>query len=320
MKTAFLILTALTLSVGSSVAAQERMIIPPGLAGPLAGTMLAAEGADAPAAIIIPGSGPTDRNGNGPLGLQASSYRMLAEGLMAQGVSTLRIDKRGMFASSKAISDANAVTLDAYADDALAWAADLRSATGQRCVWLIGHSEGGIVALIATSRSPRGVCGLILIASPGRPLGKVLHDQLHANPANAPILPQADAAIATLEKGERYDTKDMHPALVPLFAPAVQGFLISLFAVDPAALARASKLPLLIISGQEDLQVSKADSDSLSIARPDATLLNLLGMNHVLKTVPAGDKAANIARYSDPNKPLASGRAEAVASFMRASH
>ena len=88
MKAAILSLAALALSAGSSVAAQERMIIPPGFAGPLAGTMLAAEGADAPAAIIIPGSGPTDRNGNGPLGLKASSYRMLAEGLLAHGIST----------------------------------------------------------------------------------------------------------------------------------------------------------------------------------------------------------------------------------------
>ena len=76
MKAAIFSLAALTLSAGSSVAAQERMIIPPGLVGPLAGTMLAAVSADAPAAIIIPGSGPTDRNGNGPLGLKASSYRM----------------------------------------------------------------------------------------------------------------------------------------------------------------------------------------------------------------------------------------------------
>lgn len=166
----------------------------------------------------------------------------------------MRIDKRGMFASSKAVGDANAVTLGAYANDALAWAEDLRNTTGQRCVWLMGHSEGGIVALTAAVRSRDGVCGLVLIASPGRPLGKVMYDQLHANPANAPILPQADAAIAALEKGERYDAKDMHPALLPLFTPAVQGFLISLFAADPAALARASKLPLLIISGQEDLQ------------------------------------------------------------------
>lgn len=77
MKADILTLAALALSAGSGVAAQERMITFAGLAGPLAGTMLVAEGTDAPAAIIIPGSGPTDRNGNGPQGLKASSYRML---------------------------------------------------------------------------------------------------------------------------------------------------------------------------------------------------------------------------------------------------
>ena len=318
MKTAVVSIAAIALSVAFSISAQERTITPSGLSDPLAGTLLAADTPEVPAAVIIPGSGPTDRNGNGPLGMKASSYRLLAEGLAAQGVSTLRIDKRGMFGSGKAIADANDVTVDEYAGDALAWAADLRNATGQNCVWLMGHSEGGLVALTAAARNPDGLCGIVLIASPGRPLGKVLYDQLHANPTIASILPQADAAIAALESGNHHDTKDLHPALSSLFAPQVQRFLLSLFAVDPAALAKNIRLPLLILSGEEDLQVSMADADELAAARPDATKLRMRGVNHVLKVITTGDQATNIASYGDPDRSFAPGLAEAIAAFMKA--
>ena len=123
--------------------------------------------------------------------------RLLADALAAKGVSSVRIDKRGMFASAAAIPDPNKVTLSDYADDVAAWIAAIRAKTGASCVWVAGHSEGGLVALTAAQRV-KGICGLILIATPGRPLGGVMREQFHANPANAPILPDADAAIDAL--------------------------------------------------------------------------------------------------------------------------
>jgi hypothetical protein len=70
----------------------------PGPQGPLAGSLLDA-GKGAPVVLIIPGSGPTDRDGNNPLGITAAPYRLLAEALAAKRVSSVRIDKRGMFGS-----------------------------------------------------------------------------------------------------------------------------------------------------------------------------------------------------------------------------
>ena len=67
----------------------------PGPEGPLAGTFVDA-GKTAPVVLIIPGSGPTDRDGNNPMGITAAPYRMLAEALATKGVSTVRIDKRGL--------------------------------------------------------------------------------------------------------------------------------------------------------------------------------------------------------------------------------
>ena len=161
--------------------------------------------------LIIPGSGPTDRDGNNPLGVKAATYRLLAEGLAERGIGTVRIDKRGMFASAAAVADGNAVTIDDYVADVGAWIGAIRKETGVSCVWLLGHSEGGLVALAAAQKLP-DICGLVLVSAAGRPLGDVLRTQLQANPANAPILPQAMAAIESLEAGKHFDVAGMHPA------------------------------------------------------------------------------------------------------------
>lgn len=197
----------------------ETAIEAPGPAGALQGTMLAPGVAHSSVILIIPGSGPTDRNGNSPLGVGSSTYRLLAEGLVARGVTTVRIDKRGMFGSARAIPDPNAVTIPDYVADVRSWTSVIRARTGAPCIWLLGHSEGGLVAL-AAARAP-DVCGLLLLSAAGRPLGTVLREQLRANPANAPVLDQAMSALTTLEAGRRVDTTGMHPGLMPLFAPRI---------------------------------------------------------------------------------------------------
>ncbi|WP_375289925.1 alpha/beta hydrolase [Qipengyuania sp.] len=305
-------MAAIALAAGTVAQAGEP-ITAPGPAGDLSGTLVR-PAADKPVILIIPGSGPTDRDGNSPLGISAGSYRLLAEGLADEGIGSIRIDKRGMFASKDAVADANAVRLSDYRQDVAAWIASARTATGAECLWLAGHSEGGLVALASADLD--GVCGLVLLATPGRPLGVLLREQLRANPANAPLLSQADEAIAALEKGERYDTTAMHPALKSLFNEAVQDFLIDMMAFDPADKASSAPVPLLIVQGGEDLQVGAEDGAALQAARPDAGFVRLATMNHVLKDVPEGDRAANLATYGDPDRPLAAGLVDAITDFL----
>lgn len=293
------------------------MIEAPGPAGPLAGTALGSPDTDAPVVLIVPGSGPTDRDGNSPLGVRAFSYRLIAEGLAARGIRSVRIDKRGMFGSSGAIADANAVTIEDYAADIHSWVATIRATMRVPCVWVLGHSEGGLSALVA-ARQPHGICGLLLVSTTGRPLGDVLREQIAANPANAPIRQEAAAIIAKLEAGQRVDEDDINPSLRPLFRPEVQGFLASTFAFDPAKLLVEYAGPVLILQGLRDIQVGRVDAERLHRSRPDAALALLPDANHVLKAVASDDRAANIATYQDPDSPLAEGVIEAIAGFVLA--
>jgi pimeloyl-ACP methyl ester carboxylesterase len=307
-----------TAAVATSPSAPVRTYVEaPGPLGPLKGTMLSPGSGRIAMMLIIPGSGPTDRDGNNPLGVKGATYRLLAEGLAERGIGTVRIDKRGMFASAAAVADANAVTIDDYVADVDAWIGVIRKETGVSCVWLLGHSEGGLVALAAAQKLP-DICGLVLLSAAGRLLGEVLRTQLRANPANAPILPQAMAAIESLEAGKRVDVTGMHPALMPLFAPRVQGFLINMFSYDPAKLIAAVTKPVLILQGRRDIQIGVADAERLKDAAPKAELVLLPDANHVLKSVASDDRRANEATYADPLLPLAPGVVEAIGKFVAA--
>ena len=210
------------------------------LAGPqgdLVGTLLLAggEGSDAaPVVLILPGSGPTDRDGNSPVGIAAATYRLLAEGLAERGISSLRVDKRGLFDSAGAVASADAVVVPDYIEDVRGWLGRIDERTGTSCTVLLGHSEGALVALAAASdlAGDDALCALVLLSSPGRPLGDILREQLRANPALAPLLERASATIDELEAGRRVEGADLPPELAPLFRPPVQDFLISLLALE----------------------------------------------------------------------------------------
>jgi pimeloyl-ACP methyl ester carboxylesterase len=308
-------------SLGSAAAAapppSETPVEAPGPLGPLKATLAMPAGKPRAAMVIIPGSGPTDRDGNSPLGIKAQPYKLLADGLRARGIASVRIDKRGMFASAGAVADGNRVTIADYVADVRQWVKAAKARTGLPCIWILGHSEGGLVAL-AAAQGATDVCGLVLVASPGRPVGEVLRGQLKANPGNASLMGQVNRAIDELEAGRKIDTSAMDPALLPLFAPQVQDYLLSLFSYDPAKLAASVSMPMLILRGTSDLQTEEEDADRLAASARHGRLVVLPGVNHVLKAVPVTDRQANIASYSDPSLPLAPGVVEAIAAFVAA--
>lgn len=287
-------------------------VILPSEPAPLHATLLTPEGPTSAVAVILPGSGPTDRDGNSPGGLVASTYRLLAEGLAEQGVATVRIDKRGVGQSAPAMIAEQDLTFQTYIDDARAWAAEAARVTGQPCVWLIGHSEGSQIALASAQDGNPSVCGLVLLAGAGRPAGVVLREQFRAALPEALQAP-AFAALDELEAGRT--VTDAPPELAALFRRSVQPYLISWIGLDPTDLIRAYEGPVMIGQGSTDIQVTTTDSNALSAARPTAHLVVWEGVNHVLKVAPA-DRSANLATYVNPNLPLAPGVVDDVAGFI----
>ncbi len=292
--------------------ATSTPVVLPSEPAPLHGTLLTPAGPTRAVAVILPGSGPTDRDGNNPEGLVASTYRLLAEGLAGQGVATVRVDKRGVGDSAPAMIAEQDLTFQTYVDDARAWAIEAARVTDRACVWLMGHSEGSQVALAAAQGGNEAVCGLVLLAGAGRPARVILREQFQAGLPQALLAP-AFAALDDLEAGR--PVADAPPELAALFRPSVQPYLISWIGLDPVDLIEEYAGPVMIGHGSTDIQVSMTDARALSEAQPTARLVVWDGVNHVLKLAPA-DRAANMATYLDQALPLAPGVVDDVASFI----
>ena len=306
-----LLMVGLTLRVS---AAEEPFVLERAGEPTLRGTLVLPDDAgDAavPAALLIAGSGPTDRDGNQP-GLRNDSLKKLAEALAERGVATLRYDKRGAagtpLAEDPAAGEAS-LTPAVYAADAAAAAVALDADPRTGLVSLIGHSEGALLALMA-GVDP-AVASVVSLAGVGRPAAVLLREQL-AGKLPPALAAEAEAALQQLEAGER--VPEPPAALFTLFRPSVQPYLIAWFALDPTALAAALGKPLLVVQGGRDAQVSVKDADLLHAAAPGSERIVFEPMNHVLRAVGAGEAPA--LSYSQPDRPLMAGLADRVAGFL----
>jgi pimeloyl-ACP methyl ester carboxylesterase len=271
--------------------------------GKLFGTLeLPAAAGTVPVVLLISGSGPTDRDGNSPmLPGKNNSLKYLAGELLKLGVASLRYDKRAIGASAgAAVSEAD-LRFDNYVDDAVAWIAELRAQKRFSRIVVAGHSEGSLIGMIAAKRA--NADGFVSLDGAGRPAATVMREQIAKM---APAMPekaaQANHALDELAAGRTIPDASPTDAL---FRPSVQPYIISWLKYDPAREIAALKIPVAIVQGTADIQVTQVDSDALHYALPSSRYVLVEGMNHVLKHAPDhSTDAALIAGYSDPSLPI----------------
>ncbi|MEA2161992.1 MAG: uncharacterized protein QOK37_119 [Thermoanaerobaculia bacterium] len=265
-----------------------------------------------PVVLFISGSGPTDRDGNSPmLPGKNNSLKMLAEGLAMNGIASLRYDKRGVGASAKAMVAESDLRFETYIDDATAFCEQLRADMRFNAVVIAGHSEGSVIGMVAAKRCDASA--FISIAGAGRPAGDILRAQL-AGKLPPALATQSDAILKDMEVGKTTEKPPVE--LFAIYRPSVQPYMISWLRYDPAKSIAALSVPVLIIQGTTDIQVSVDDAKRLAAASPKAKLLIVEGMNHVLKSV-SSDKAKQIASYSDPSLQLTEDLLMNIVAFVR---
>lgn len=251
-------------------------------------------------AVIIAGSGPTDRNGNSAMaGIRPNTYAQLAWRLAERGIATLRYDKRALPATTGTF-DLRVTPIDAYAADARAAAESLAVDPRFARVVFVGHSEGALLAPLA-ARAGAPVAGVASISGMGRPMGVVLREQL-ARQLDTATLRRYDAAMAVYLRGET--PSDVPAAVAPLLAPLNQTFMRSVMTLDPAEVLRGVRQPVLILQGALDAQITVADAERLHGARRDARLVVLPQVNHVLKHATTLALGAQMPSYQDPGAPI----------------
>jgi fermentation-respiration switch protein FrsA (DUF1100 family) len=270
------------------------------LAGDLTEPPILPAGAKLPAAVIIAGSGPTDRNGNNPLEqFQRFTYLRLAAYLSRHGVIVLRYDKRGIAASAGVPRD-----IRQYARDVGSAVKFLLRQPGvdPRRVTLVGHSEGSSLAFWDAARD-RHVAAIVSLEGAGRKLSQVVDWQFaralrRVPPARAAQaraeLRRDEAVVARIAAGKHVPPAMLHGNLTLASLAAQPRFARSFLNLNPLRYVRRDRVPTLVVQGGKDIQVTRAlDAQPLYDAIPANVPRRLVvfpNMIHLLYDVsgPAG--------------------------------
>lgn len=259
------------------------------------------------AALLLPGSGPTDRDGNQP-SMSPNTLAQLADALGRDRVATLRFDKYGTGRTGLGAYRDHPETLDypAFVRQATAAYESLRDQpeTDPHALMVVGHSEGAMTALLLGGTVRPRPTGRALLQPQAIRLLDLVALQLHAQVAEATRQGQftpeqqrvidaaIDAAVTALREHRPVDTTDLPPAVAQLFT-AFQGpssrFVLSDDAVYPPAFAAALRpgTKVLLTCGTNDAQVPCATTDALTAALRRAHVggpgrVPLLGVDHLL--------------------------------------
>lgn len=294
--------------------------VPAGAYGPrmvpavkLYGTLTVPDGiGPLPVALIIAGSGPTDRDGNGPL-LHTDAYKLLAHELASRGIATLRYDKRTIGQSVMPNVREQDLRFEEFWFDATRWMRSLGMDRRFSAVSIIGHSEGSLIGMQVVEALGPLVAAFVSLEGASRNAADVIPEQVRQSGAPQSAVATVTQISNSLRAGKTVATVD--PSLAALFRASVQPYLISWFRYDPAAEIARLRIPILIVQGSTDIQVGVQDAQRLKSAAPSAKLVIINGMNHILRDAPP-DRAANIATYNQPSLPLNAELVPAISNFI----
>jgi pimeloyl-ACP methyl ester carboxylesterase len=293
------------------------------LAGTLSKPSAAATGSSAlalrsPAVVLVGGTGPADRDS---LAFGIPILGQLANGLADAGFVVLRYDKRGIGQSG---GRAEAASLADYAEDvraAVRMLAERREIDPKR-IAVVGHSEGGAVALIAAAKEKR-VSAVGLIAASGVTGAELILAQQQHLLERSTFSPEEKQAKIELQKrlqeavvtGKGWD--QLPPELrKQTDTPEFQSILQN----DPAKVIPEVRQPMLIVQGELDRQVEPSNADRLeALARkrknaPPVAVVKVPGMNHLLVPATTGE----VDEYAKlPDKHISPLVTDAVAAWLK---
>ncbi|WP_179376568.1 alpha/beta hydrolase family protein [Winogradskyella wichelsiae] len=257
-------------------------------------------------AIIIAGSGPTNRNGNQNF-LKNNSIKKLAEGLTDNGIATFRYDKRVV----KQIRQKN-VDKNMMFDDFIADASDVldyfKKSNDYKNIYIIGHSQGSLVGMVSAKDKADG---FISLAGAGNNIGDVLIEQIDKT---APMFSEDTKRVVTsLKAGQT--TTDFPIALASIFNADLQPFMMNWMSYYPIEIIKNLKMPILIINGTKDLQVSEAEAQLLKESNANAELIIIENMNHVLFEI-EGDDLENSKSYNESFRTISPLLIKSITNFM----
>lgn len=244
--------------------------------------------------ILIQGSGPTDRNGNGFM-MKNDGSKLIAKELAKNGIASYRFDKR-IFKMNKFKIREEELSFEDFVKDVNDILEYFKVQDKYNKVIIAGHSEGSLIGMLAANDKADA---FISLAGAGRSIDRIIVDQLAKQSEDL----AKNAETAFLEIKDQGKTSNYNPLLQSIFRPSVQPFLKSWMKYEPTEEIAKLEIPILIINGSFDIQVDTTEADLLKEANPKAKLVILDKMNHVFRKI-EGDNLENTKAYNEPNRPL----------------
>ncbi len=270
------------------------------------GTLLSPNSSKPNLAILIAGSGPTDRDGNQNF-LMSNSLKKLATNLTNNGIATFRYDKRIVKQIRKGNVDKN-ISFDDFVTDAISVIDHFKKTKLYNKIYVIGHSQGSLIGLLAAKGKADG---FVSLAGAGQSIDAVIYEQVEKT---APMFSEDTKRVLSILK-EGKTTTDFPVALSSLFNKEVQPFMSSWMKYNPQEEIKKLKVPVLIINGTKDLQVSTAEAELLKDSIPNASLVIIDKMNHILVPIEGGD-LENSKSYNEAYRKLSPVLIKAITSFI----
>ena len=172
---------------------------------------------------------------------------------------------------------------------------------------LIGHSQGSLIAMLAS----KNIDKYISLAGPSTSIDKTILEQIKKQ--SAFVYPFAEAHIKELK--ETGLIKQVNPLLASIFNKQNQPFFVDWMRFNPSDEIKKLQLPILIINGNKDLQVTVKDAEELHKANPKSKLVIINKMNHILKQI--DDEKDNMTSYYTADFPISKQLIKIVTEFIK---
>ena len=275
----------------------------------ISGTLLVPESSPPPPlAIIIAGSGPTNRDGNQTM-MKNNSLKFLAEGLYGKGVATFRYDKRIIKQMRLGTISERDIHFTDFIDDAIAILNYFNKEARFSEVYIVGHSQGSLVGMVAAQE---GADGFISIAGAGQEIDDVVMDQIASQAPG--LVDNARTAFDDIRvNGVSYN---YDPNLASIFRKEIQPFMFSWMLYNPQEEIKKLEIPVLIINGDKDFQVPVKEAELLKAAKPDAEYRIIPKMNHIFKEV-EDIGLENSKTYNQHDLPVMPELIDAISDFIK---
>ncbi|TDD76015.1 alpha/beta hydrolase [Flavobacterium caseinilyticum] len=258
--------------------------------------------------ILIAGSGPTDRDGN-QKGATNNSLKYLSEELAKNDIAVFSYDKRIIAQMKTGTVNEAALTFDDFITDATSVLLFFKNQKKYNKIIIAGHSEGSLIGMVAANGKADA---FISLAGAGRTIDAVLVEQIAKQ---APFLKEeVQNNLDILKSGKTFELKN--PMLASLFRESVQPYMISWIKYNPQIEIAKLQIPVLLINGTKDLQVTTPEAELLKKAKPEAELVLIENMNHIFKEI-NGDDTENMKSYSDPAIPIATKLTSTITTFVK---